>query len=206
MLQNYIEKKARDRKLRKIAEQARNGIVPKGVTKDEVMDALRLTRPKSATEMFGFLTTRVFNSEGKMVDDYRLQSVKKVTTPFVKLLADAFCSSTAATLLSRFIVHGCGDGSTAEASGDLLLVREAPLGSYARVSGSQTHGASSNIYKTVKTWGALTAFTVIEHGIFDTTTTSAGNLLDRSLVTTPPTVASGDEVEFTYELTINSET
>jgi len=203
MLQNYIEKKVRDRKLRKIAEQARNGIVPKGATKEEVWDALKLTRPRAATEIFGFLTTRVFNSEGKMVDDYRLQSVKKVTTPFVKLLADAFCSSTAATLISRFIVHAAGDGSTAEASGDLLLIRE--MGG-PRVSGSQTHGASSNIYKTVKTWGALTAMTVIEHGIFDTTVTSSGNLLDRSLVTTPPTVASGDEVEFTYELTINSET
>ena len=203
MLQNYIEKKVRNRQLRKIAEQARNGIVPKGVSKDEVMDALKLTRPRAATEIFGFLTTRVFNSEGKMVDDYRLQSVKKVTTPFVKLLADAFCSSTAATLISRFIVHAAGDGSTAEASGDLLLIRE--MGG-PRVSGSQTHGASSNIYKTVKTWGALTAMTVIEHGIFDTTVTSSGNLLDRSLVTTPPTVASGDEVEFTYELTINSET
>lgn len=203
MLQNYFEKAVRNRKLRKIASQARNGIVPKDVTKDEVMEALRLTKPWGATEMFGFLTTRVFNSEGKMVDDYRLQSVRKVTTPFVKLLADAFCSSTAATLISRFIVHGVGDGSTAEASGDTLLVRE--MGG-PRVSGSQTHGASSNIFKTVKTWGALTAFTVIEHGIFDTTTTSAGNLLDRSIVTTPPTVASGDEVEFTYELTINSET
>ena len=203
MLQNYINKKVRDRKFRKIAEQARNGIVPKGVTKDEVMDALRLTRKPAVTEIFGLLTTRVFNSEGKLVDDYRLQSVRSVTKPFVKLLADAFCSSTAATLISRFIVHAAGDGSTAEASGDLLLIRE--MGG-PRVSGSQTHGASSNIYKTVKTWGALTAMTVIEHGIFDTTVTSSGNLLDRSLVTTPPTVASGDEVEFTYELTINSET
>ncbi len=190
-------------RLRKIAKQVRNGIVPKGTTKEEVMKALSLTRPKYFTEMFGFLSMRVFDSEGKLKQDLGLQSVKKITTPFVKLLADAFCSSTAATLMSHFIVHAAGDGSTAEASGDTLLVRE--MGG-TRVAGSQTHGATSNIYKTVKTWGALTAFTVIEHGIFDTTTTSAGNLLDRSLVSTPPTVASGDEVEFTYELTINSET
>jgi len=195
-------------RLRKIAKQVRNGIVPKGVTKEKVMEALSFTRPKHFTEMFGFLSMRVFDSEGKLKQDLGLQSVKKVTTPFVKLLADAFCSSTAATGLSRFICHGVGDGSTAEASGDTLLVREAGYAgtSYARVSGSQTHGATSNIFKTVKTWGALTAFTVIEHGLFDTTATSSGNMLDRSLVTTPPTVASGDEVEFTYELTINSET
>ncbi len=203
MLQNYFAQIVRNRRLRKIASQVREGIVPKGTTKEEVMQALRMTRPKGVAEIFGLLSMRVFNSDGVLREDLGLQSVKKVTTPFVKLLADAFCSSTAATGISRYIVHAAGDGSTPEASGDLLLVRE--MGG-PRVSGSQTHGATSNIYRTVKTWGALTAMTVIEHGIFDTTVTSSGNLLDRSLVTTPPTVASGDEVEFTYELTINSET
>lgn len=207
MLQSQNFQIIKNWRLRKIAKQVRNGIVPKGVTKEKVMEALTLTRPKHYTEMFGFLSMRVFDSDGKLRQDLGLQSVKKITTPFVKLLADAFCSSTAATGISRYIVHAVGDGSTAEASGDTLLIREGgPGGAYARISGSQTHGATSNIFRTVKTWGALTAFTVIEHGIFDTTATSTGNLLDRSLVTTPPTVASGDEVEFTYELSINSET
>jgi hypothetical protein len=108
MLQGENFQIVKNWKLRKMAKQVRNGIVPKGVTKEEVMKALSLTRPKHYTEMFGFLSMRVFDSDGKLKQDLGLQSVKTVTKPFVKLLADAFCSSTAATGLSHYIVHAVG--------------------------------------------------------------------------------------------------
>lgn len=201
MLQNIFEKIVRDRRLKGIAKQVRNGKIPKGVTKDLVMEALSYTRPKNAVELFGLLSMRVFRG-GELKEDLGLQSVRKVTTAFTKKLADAFCSSTAATNLHNYIFHAVGEGSAAEASGDVLLSNEHAT----RVTGSQTHGATSNIYKTIRTYAAVSAFTAIEHGIFDIITTSAGTLLDRSLVGTPPTLITGDEVEYTYELTINSET
>lgn len=200
MLQNYVKQKARVWKLRRIAKQVRDGIVPKGVDQATVFEALRLTRPKGAVEMFGLLSMRVFNPDGTLRQDLGLQSVRKVTTPFTKFLADGFCDSAKSALLDDFIYHGCGDGSTAEASGDAALVSSQGT----RVTGSQTHGTSSNIFKTVRTFVASAAFTAIEHGIFNDLAT--GTLLDRSLVGTPPTLATGDEVEFTYNLTINSET
>ncbi len=202
MLQNYIKEIVRVRRLRKVARDARNGIVTRGTTEKEVMEALHLTRPKNFVEMFGLLSVRTFRPDGTLKQDLGLQSVRKVTLAFVKLLADAFVTSTIAANFDHFIYHACGDGSAAEASGDTLLGSEKGL----RVTGSQTHGTTSNIFKTIKTYVASNAFTAIEHGLFDTVATSSGTLLDRSLVTTPPTLATGDEVEFTYNLTINTET
>lgn len=186
---------------RKIASLVRSGIVPRGVSKEEIFTALRDTRPRGTVELFGFLWARHRIAKTGETVDLGLQSVRKVTTAFVKYLADGFCASASAALLDDFIYHGVGDGSTAEGSGDAALVSSQGT----RVTGSQTHGASgSNIYKTVKTFVASAAYTAIEHGIFDTLT--GGELLDRSILASPPTLATADEVEYTYELTINSET
>jgi len=187
-------------KQRKIGKLVRAGHVPKGVTQDEIFEALKVTRPKNAMEIFGFLTAKHHVKATGEVRDLGLQSVKKVTLAFAEYLADGFCDSASAALLDDFIYHGVGDGSTAEGTGDAALVSSQGT----RVTGSQTHGASSNIYKTVRTFVASAAYTAIEHGIFDTMT--GGELLDRSVLTTPPTVATADEVEYTYQLTINTET
>ena len=200
MLFGAFKEVVKNRRLIKIAKQTREGIVPRGITKEEILEALRLTRPKGVVELFGFLSARHFGADGALKADLGLQSVKKVTTAFVKHLADALCNSAVA--MDDFVYHAVGRGSAAEASGDALLGAEEAT----RVTGSQTHGATSNIFRTVRTYVAATAFTAIEHGIFDTLATSSGVLLDRSLVSTPPTLATGDEVEFTYDLTINSET
>jgi hypothetical protein len=199
MLQGGNFQIVRNWRLRRIARVVRQGIVPKGVPQETIFEALRLTRPRGAAEMFGFLSMKVNRRDGTS-EDLGLQSVRKVTTAFTKYLADGFCTSGSAALLDDFIYHGCGEGSTAEASGDAALVTSHG----ARVTGSQTHGTTSNIYKTVRTYVATSAFTAIEHGLFNTMV--GGELLDRSLVTTPPTVTTGDEIEFTYNLTINSET
>ena len=97
--------------------------------------------------------------------------------------------------------HAQGQGSTAEASTDQALVDEEDETD----GGSQTHGASSNIYKSIVTITATSAYTVIEHAIKDTTGAS-DYLLDRTVLGTEFTVATDDEVEWTYQLTINTET
>ena len=98
--------------------------------------------------------------------------------------------------------HAQGQGSTAEASGDQALVDQED----GRNIGSQTHGASSNIFKSIATITATSAYTVIEHGVFNQTSVTGDYLLDRTKLGTEFTVATDDEVEWTYELTINTET
>ncbi len=203
MLLNQIKEISKVWRLRKIAKQVRSGIVPKGVSKDTIFEALAATRPKNTLEAFGILSMKHKIFATGELKELGVVSVKKITLAFVKYLADGFCASSQALLLSSFAYHACGAGSGAEASGDVALGSETGV----RVLGSQTHGASSNIYETVKTWVASGIFTAIEQGIFNQLTNSASQiLLDRSLVSTPPTCATGDEIVFTYDLTLNTET
>jgi hypothetical protein len=192
----------RQHRLKKIAKQVRAGTVPKGVSREEVFEALRVTRAKSGLEMFGMLSAKHYSREGKLIQDLGLVGVQKVTLEFAELLADAMTSSGASALIDDFSAHAQGDGSTAEASTDQALV--AQIGT--RNIGSQTHGASSNIYKSIATITATSAYTVIEHGIFNQSSTTGDYMLDRTKLGTEFTVATDDEVEWTYELTINTET
>lgn len=188
-------------RLRKLARQVRHkGIVPKGVDQAEVFEALRLTRPKNAFEMFGLVSARVKRKNGA-IEDMGLVGVKIVTTEFAELLVDAFCSSGASAILDDFTSHEMGAGSTAEASGDQTLV---DVGD-GRNIGTQTHGATSNLFASTATITANSAYEVREHGIFNQTSTTSDYLLDRSVVT-GFNVTTDDEVEWTYTLTINSET
>lgn len=190
-------------RLRKIAKQVRAGNVPKGVSRDTIFEALKVTRPRGAMEIFGILSMKHYGSDGVLKADLGVQSVRKITLAFVKYLADAFCASGSAALLDDFVYHAAGAGSAVDASGDIALGAETGV----RVVGSQTHGSASNIFETVKTWVASGIFTAIEHGLFNCLTNTASQvLLDRSLVSTPPTCVTGDEVIFTYDLTLNTET
>jgi hypothetical protein len=177
----------------KIARLVRRGIVPVGVTKEEIWAALRDTKP-NAMEIVGMISAEVHRTDGT-IQNLGLQSVKCVTAVFAKQLADAFCGAgSAATGLTLFNFHGMGAGSTAESTGDTGLVAEMGV----KIAGSQTHGSSSIIYETVKTLAATTAFGCREYGIFNTLT--GGLLLDRSVVTNIP-LNTGDEVVWTYDLT-----
>jgi hypothetical protein len=183
---------------RKLARLVRKGIVPQGVSKEEIFEALAATRPRGVVEFFGFLTCKVFDSAGNLKQDCGLQSVKEVTAEFAKHLIDNMCGAASGIVQYKF--HAMGDGSTAETDTQTALVNQQGT----RATGSQTHGASSNIYQTVATITAGSAFTAIEHGIFDSSTATDDKLLDRSLVASPPTLITGDEVEWTYALTVNA--
>lgn len=187
-------------KLRRIAKQVRAGIIPKGVDKDVIFKALKLTRPKNALEAFGFLSAKVERSATGEVEDLGLVSVKKVTLAFVEHLVDAMVTNTAMT---GFHQHKQGAGSTAEASGDTALVTQ-QVGAQAGAGDTEAiHGASSNIFQTKGTITAGSAYEIREHGIFNAST--GGVLLDRSVVTAI-NVATDDVVTWTYDLTVNTET
>lgn len=198
MFNNTFSKLFRRLKLRKIAQQVREGIVPKGVSEETIFEALKLTKKRNVTEAFGLLSCRVFGKDGNLKEDLGLVGVQEITTEFVNHLADAMMDSS--IVMDHFNAHAMGDGSTAETDTQTALVNQQD----GRNVGSQTHGATSNIYKSVATITAGDAYTAIEHGIFDTTGAASDVLLDRTVVGSPPTLATDDEVEWTYQMTINA--
>jgi len=186
-------------KLRGIAKRVRAGELPKGVDKETVFEALKLTRPKNALEAFGLLSAKIDRADGS-VEDVGLVSVKKVTRAFVDRLVDAMVT---ATTMTGFHQHKQGSGSAAEASGDTAL-GVAQSGAQAGAGDTEAiHGATSNVFQTKGTITATTAYEIREHGVFNVST--GGVLLDRSIVTAI-NVATDDVVTWTYDLTVNTET
>src|SRR3972149_6310581 len=126
-------------KLRKIAKQVRVGCVPNGVSRETIFEALKMTRPRGAMEIFGILSMKHFGADGVLKADLGVQSVRKITLAFVKYLADAFCTSGQAALLDDFVYHAAGAGSAAEAPGGIAL----GAGTGGRGGGGPAHGGGS---------------------------------------------------------------
>ena len=126
-------------------------------------------------------------------EDFGLVCTKVVTTAGVNYLVDGLQANT--TDVSLFKYHASGTGSTAESTGQTALITEVAT----RTTGSQTEGASANIYRTVGTIAYTSTFAIVEHGIFSAS--SVGTLLDRSLFSAI-NVINGDSIQFTYELTL----
>lgn len=143
------------------------------------------------TVPIGRLYATVLRADGGRVD-LGLISTRVVTTAGVNYLVDALQGTVEPENMKY---HGMGTGNTAEASGDTALVTEVE----SRATGSQTEGASANIYRTVGTITATQARAVVEHGIFSAS--SAGTLLDRSVFSVI-NLALGDSIQFTYDLTL----
>lgn len=121
-----------------------------------------------------------------------LVSTRVVTTAGVNYLVDSLQGTTEP---ENFKYHGMGTGNTAENVTDTALVTEVET----RATGSQTEGASANIYKTVGTITATAPRAVVEHGLFSASTT--GTLLDRSVFSVI-NLATNDSIQFSYELTL----
>jgi hypothetical protein len=140
----------------------------------------------------GRLYATLIRPDGTRVD-CGLVSTKVVTTAGVNYLVDALQSSSTDASLFRF--HASGTGTTAENISQTALVTQVAT----RTSGSQTEGATANIYRTVGTISYSGTFAITEHGIFSAST--GGTMLDRS-VFSAINVLSGDSIQFTYELTL----
>ena len=198
MLRTYFKKKLENRKKREIGKLVRSGIVPEGVSQDEIFEALRDTRPGNAAEMFGFLSAKIQKTDGREID-YGLVSVKEVTSAFALHLVDAMVDSGNA--LEAFDQHKMGAGSTAETDTDTALVTQQVGAQAGTGDAARTHGSASNIYQTVGTLTAGSAYGCREHGVFNAST--GGVLLDRSVVTNID-LNTDDVVTWTYELTVNA--
>lgn len=184
-----------------LARVLRRGIVPghRHFTSAEVQAALKNSHPGGpVVEMWGILSIRVFRRNGE-IENLGVLSVKKVCEDFRDYIVDSLQDSTSYPL-DIFKYHGCGTGTTAEASDDSALETEVET----RATGSQTEGATANIFKTVGTIDMTGSHTIAEHGVFSASTN--GTLLDRSVFSGSTIgVINGDSIEFTYEVTFNAE-
>jgi hypothetical protein len=149
--------------------------------------------------MFGFLSAVVNNPDGTLKKDYGLVSVREVTSQFAGHLSAAMASS--ATCICDYNQHKMGAGSTSETSDMTALVTPQAGAQAAGGQTAATKGASSNIYRTIGTLTAGSAYGCREHGVFNVST--GGYMLDRSLVTNID-LSIDDVVTWTYELTINA--
>ena len=182
------------------SEQVRNnilmGVVPAGLTIGEIRCALRDTRKPNQFEVFGFLSARL--RRNGVWRDLGLLSCKLVTTAFADYIVDSLQDSTTYPL-DAFHYHASGTDNTAESNTQTALLAEVGT----RASGTQTEGSSTNIFKSVGTQTYSSTYTIYEHGLFSAS--SGGTLLDRSVIT-GQAVQNNDQIEWTYELTVNAET
>ena len=140
------------------------------------------------------LSARVLR--GDKIEDLGVIAVKMVTDVWAAHLVDAL--QAADTTFSDYKYHDSGIGTTAEAAADTAL--ETATGQ-ARVVGSQTEGATGNIYKSVATITYTANYSITEHGLFNAAT--GPKLADRSIFTAIP-ITANNRIEFTYQLTANS--
>lgn len=131
------------------------------------------------------------------MEDVGLVSQGKVTVAFRDFEIDNLITDS--TTYGDFKYHEVGTSATAEANTDTALITTTAI---ARVAGTQVE-VSAAVYRTVATVTADTTETWQEHGVFNATT--AGTLLDRSLISPTVAVVANDTVQFTYELTKSAE-
>lgn len=146
------------------------------------------------------LSLKHFKADGTVVD-YGIVSRKRVTNAFVAFMVEALANGTAYSTFQNFKYHDSGTGNTAEANTQTALVT--PWGG-SRTTGTQVNGGSGTAvtYTSVATTAYNNTFAIVEHGLFQASTT--GTMMDRS-VFTAVNVVNGDSIQFTYVLTVNSE-
>lgn len=155
---------------------------------------------KGVTEMYGSLAVKKIGADGD-VFDYGLVSRKNVTTVFVNHLVDAMQSTGA--MVNVFKWHGSGVTTGAAAITDTQL--GAGSTAFDRDEGTQTTGASANIYESVATHTYAAAAVITEHGIFSSSSSGAGDVLLDRHVFAAINCSSGDSIQFTYDLTATAE-
>lgn len=122
-----------------------------------------------------------------------------VTTAGVNYMASDFASGGVTPTISGFKFHASGVGTTAAVVGDTTIETD-PTPAPARVSGTPTN-PTANQYRSVATIAYTGINAITEWGLFSAST--GGTLWDRR-VFAAINVVSGDSIQFTYTLTVNS--
>ena len=198
MFSNQIKKFAKYVRQKYVGFQVRRGVLPHGIVQGEVMEALKATKPSGVCEMFGFLRVRVKKAATGLWEDYGLVSTKLVTTAFAEFVVDALQDSSTYAL-DLFTWHDMGDDNTAEDNSHTGMQNSRE----ARVNDTTPGENTAQVYQSIATITATAAYTAQEHGIFNDAV--ANTLMDRNLIPNAPVLVTDDQVEFTYELTVNAE-
>lgn len=151
--------------------------------------------------VMGELRVRVHRASGEWVD-YGTVGYRVITSAGVGYIVDTWQNLTETENLKY---HGCGTGTTAEASGDTALVTESTTAlnpDSTRATGTQTE-AAANIIQSVGTLTFDASAAITEHGLFSQAATGGGVLWDRT-VFSAINVASGDSIQFTYQGTLTA--
>ncbi len=133
---------------------------------------------------------------------YGTVGYRVITSAGVAYLVDAWQNSTEVENLKY---HGCGTGTTAEASGDTALVTESTTAlnpDSTRATGTQTE-TSANVLKSAGTVTFDASAAITEHGLFSQAATGGGTLWDRT-VFSAINVVSGDSIAFEYSATLSA--
>ena len=146
-------------------------------------------RPQSHMAFLSALGVKVHRGDGS-VEERGVVGRRCVTTAFTNYLVTVFSNSTTAPL-DVFKFHSPGSGTTTEATADTSLYTA--IG----VRGTGTNTAATNVFTSVCTITFTAANSITEHGVFSATT--GGTLLDRTSFAAV-SVASGDSIGFTYQL------
>lgn len=172
----------------------------------ETLLTARLFEPKDRSLDIEFLKAHPVTTNPELYQEVKgsKRTVKNrvVTDDFAELLVDTLVSAEAT--FSDFKYHHSGTGAVAEDATDAAL--GTPVED-ARDVGTQAE-TSAKVYKSVATTTYTGSHAVTEHGLFNTAGTggppvTGGILMDRS-VFSAINVVSGNQIEWTYELTVSS--
>jgi len=134
--------------------------------------------------------------DGKYTDVRRVVKDRVVTDAFVAFVVDQLQTETSA--FGDFKYHDSGIGTGNEAAGDTGL--GTPWGG-ARTVGTQTEGATANIYKSVATTTYNATKAITEHGLFNAAT--GVTLMDRTKFAAI-NVVDGNQIQFTFEISFTA--
>lgn len=144
-----------------------------------------------------------YDAKRKVYTNYGVVSRKSITTAGVGFLVDAWQNIVELEIMKY---HGVGTGTNAENVADTALQTESTTAlnpDSTRATGTTTEGASANIFRSVGTVTFDASAAITEHGLLSQAATGGGVLWDRS-VFSAINVASGDSIQFTYDMTASS--
>ncbi len=133
---------------------------------------------------------------------YGTVGYRVITSAGVAHIVDAWQN---AVEVENLKYHGCGTGTTAEASGDTALVAESTTvlnPDSTRATGTQTE-TSANVLKSVGTVTFDGSAAITEHGLFSQAATGGGTLWDRTVFSAVNVIA-GESISFEYSATLSA--
>lgn len=142
------------------------------------------------------LGIRLLDKDGNVLETRKEIRDKVVTTAYVNFIVDQH--QTESSEIGDFKYHQCGLGVTAENITDTGIESDTGI---SPATGTQAEGASANIYKSVATMTMDTTEAITEHVLMSQS--GAGTCMDRTKFSAI-NVESGNQIEFTFQITFSS--